>query len=724
MAIFAAVGATEQTALEQVGATGGGGAATIIPNGGTLNGTYQGNVLCEGDVTMTGSVTVEGDLLVLGTFTNNGGYNLTVRGDFNARLVDFTNADPAGTTGALTVDGDFWFYILGYIQTGGIHSQLRVGGNLIGSSGFSGSPIFAYGVDGTNGADIIVYGDLTATVVNISGGLSTPSANAGNGGNLTVYGDANISDAIGANGGDSSNAGYNAGNGGNLTIYGDLTVVNVLSAHGGQGDEASGGNGGDLEVYGNFTTDEVEMYGGNCNSDSNLYQSGLGGHITIDGDFVCRGFCNLNGGDRFGTLTLTNSLPSPDAGSLYVRGNVSMQSDLSMNGGDINTNLNIGNAGNGGTLSIWGSGVFGDDLRAYGGYNQSGSGGNGGGIDSVEGNLHVDDELEIYGGTGILGSGGNGGNVYVRGSAELGYVDLSGGTGYAGDGGYAGQLDVVANLTLDDYLSLSGGSCDSTNEAYVAREGNDLYVGGNATITGSVYATGGSRNGATTVSNTGASPANGGNLYLDGDAVFNYIDLSGGDVATDYPHAPGGGGGYLVLDGSFVGTGDIYLDGGDGVGNNGGVGGSVFAQGTFSLPNNDFYSNGGSSNNSVIGGDATTNGSGAGDFYLRAGGVLRYLSILDGSGPGAAPSAGVNITLAHFCTFGEMQLTDRSGVVIRAAQQVGDNVPCTLRIQSMPTKQTLNNANLSATGNISASLDDSLFISDASGWYAVAGTSI
>lgn len=725
MAIYAAIGATEQTALEQVGGNaGGGGGVTVIPNGGNLNGTYQGNVLCEGVVTMTGTVTVEGDLLVLDTFTNGGGYNLTVRGDLNARQMNFSNDDPAETAGSITVDGDFWFYGLYYVQSGGVGSQLRVGGNLLGSAGGLVNLIDAHGVDGTDGANIIVYGDLTATAVYISGGTSTLSANAGDGGNLTVYGDTTLSQNLEANGGDSDDPGYTSGNGGAILIYGDLMVGTTLSSIGGQGDEAIGGNGGNLEVYGNFTTDEVEMYGGNCDATSNLHASGQGGSIEVTGDFVCQGFCNLNGGDRSGVLALANSLTSPDAGSLTVRGNVTMHSDLSMTGGEIVTNLDLGTAGDGGVLIIRGSGVFGDDLRAYGGDNLSGNGGNGGPINGVEGNLYVDDELELHGGEGTGGNGGNGGNVYVRGSAELGYVDLSGGNGVLGNGGNSGILDVNANLALDDYLSLSGGSCDSTNEVHVAGSGNNLNVGGNAVVTGTVQATGGNRLGATTVSNTGAGSANGGTLYVGGNAVFDSIDLSGGDVSTGYPHAPGGDGGGLILGGSFTGSGEIRLDGGDGVGNTGGTGGSVFARGPFALSTNNFYSNGGDSNDSNIGGDATTNGSGAAQFGLAAGGVLRYLLIQDGVGPGAAPIAGVDIVLAHFCTFGNMDLTDRPEVTIRSAEQMGDFLPATLKIRVMLTKQTLNNSDGTPTGNISAVLPTSIFTSDVLTWYAHAGIAV
>ena len=41
-------------------ASAGGGGGTVIPNDGTLSGTYTGNVYCDGAATITGDVTIKG----------------------------------------------------------------------------------------------------------------------------------------------------------------------------------------------------------------------------------------------------------------------------------------------------------------------------------------------------------------------------------------------------------------------------------------------------------------------------------------------------------------------------------------------------------------------------------------------------------------------------------------------------------------------------------------
>ena len=71
----------------------GGGGGSVIPNEGEVTGTYEGNLVCEGDVTVTGNLTVNGSMTVLGNFTNDGGYEVTIRGDLHAQGVYFDKAD-------------------------------------------------------------------------------------------------------------------------------------------------------------------------------------------------------------------------------------------------------------------------------------------------------------------------------------------------------------------------------------------------------------------------------------------------------------------------------------------------------------------------------------------------------------------------------------------------------------------------------------------------------
>ncbi len=720
MAIFAAVGATEQTALVQVGGdTSGGGGGTVIPDGGTISGLYEGDVLCAGDVTMTGPVSVAGNLIVLGDFENTGGHDLAVRGDFNARYVDIQNSDTSQPNGNITVDGDFWFYWLNYIQSGTVARTLRVGGDLIGSAGFVGSPIFAYGLDDTNGADILVYGDLKCTFVEMYGGNSNLAV-AGRGGYLTVWGNVEVLNYINAYGGEANNTTFDAGYGGHIEVYGSL-VTEDISARGGYALEGNAGDGGLLEVDGNVACESLQLSGGSCDSDSNLHRSGTAGNISVIGNLVVNGSVNLNGGTRNGALTLTNFLLPPDAGIFSVVGSVVVDGDLNARGGSINTNLSLGVSGHGGLINIEGNLNVTDDVEAYGGSSSNGQGGDGGSC-NVEGFVYVDDDFEFFGGGGLTG-GGNGGTIDIESDANLGYVITRGGDSDSGIGGYGGTLFIGGDLTVDDFLSLDGGDSGSTDSSHTAGSSGEIYVSGNATLTCQAFLRGGARYGATTSPNTGASPPNGGYFETDGNLTVDTLDLSGGGVSTDYPHSVGGSSGNLEVRGSLVCYNELSINGGNAVGNNGGVAGNILVNGpaTFRY----LYARGGDANNSVLGGDAGANGSAPFNLQFRRGGVsVQDLQALDGSGSGSVPSANVQIILGGHSTFGTMNVVDRAQVRISADSQFGGELDCTLKIRSMPTKQTLNNADGTATGNINANLDDSIFTSNATGWCVITGTPV
>lgn len=85
---------------------GGGGGYTEIPNGGTLTGTYSGEVYCVGDVSLASNTLVKGSLYIVGNITNPSGHNLSVDGDLLVEgSLDFTRSTVA-QTGELTVQGD------------------------------------------------------------------------------------------------------------------------------------------------------------------------------------------------------------------------------------------------------------------------------------------------------------------------------------------------------------------------------------------------------------------------------------------------------------------------------------------------------------------------------------------------------------------------------------------------------------------------------------------
>lgn len=717
--IYAGIGATEATAVAQIGSTGGGGGGvTVIPNGGTLSGTYEGDVFCEGDVSMAGAVTVEGKLTVIGTFTNNGGFELTVRADLFAKGMSFDRTVTSLPQSNITVDGDFQFHYLDFAQSGGSAALIRVGGDLIGSVGFVGSYIDAAGLDDTSGASIIVYGDLNCFTIDLFGGGSL-AGNAGNGGGITVYGDARIYGNLNLNGGNAASTGFSAGDGGLLDVYGDAVLEDVR-IYGGSSVGGSGGLGGNVDIHGSLYVLEFEGYGGDCDSTVETHFAGSGANVTVNGNLVGRDFFNVSGGNRSGALTAPGSVAPANGGNVSVRGNFTLDADFAGHGGDISvTGFTLGAAGNGSQVSITGSCTFTDDFRCNGGYNDIGNGGQGGDF-TIDGELSIDDELELMGGNAIGGSAGAGGNVYARSNVRVGDVFLDGGYGTNGSGGNSGEMDVQGNLTVVDGINLRGGDCNSPNETHAAGSGGNVFMSvGNLVVDGSVRLHGGGRLGATTSPAMNSAP-NSGSLYVNcgNVCVDGTLDLYGGSVISDYPNSVGGNGGNVnVVSGNLV-CDAINISGGSAVGLNGGNAGNINVQG--SLRADTLNANGGNANNSVVGGDAATNGSASSTLQAAAGATVINLSMIDGAGPGAAPTATVQLLLGGFSTIGTLSMVDRADAQIMAYPLFLS----TLKIGSMPLKGTLNNADNTPTASIAASVAENLYTSGGGLWHEVSGTVI
>lgn len=714
--IYAGIGATEQTAVAQIGSTGGGGAVTVIPDGGTLSGTYEGDVFCEGDVSMSGAVTVEGKLTVIGTFTNNGGYGLTVRADLFAKFMQFNRAITSLPQSNITVDGDFQFYSLDYQQCAGLAATLRVGGDLIGSYGLSGSYINANGDDDTAGATILVYGNLAAYTISLIGGGSV-AGNAGNGGNLTVYGDLQLWGNLNMNGGVADGTGFDAGTGGTLDVYGNA-VLDDAYLYGGNGDGGNGGDGGYLDVHGSLNVNEFQIYGGDCLSTNVTHRAGTGGSVNVEGNLISVDFINLSAGERSGALAAPGGVAPSNAGGMTVGGNLVIDGDFSGRGGGIFvTGFTVGDAGSGSSVNVNGDLVCADDFRANGGDNDFGGSGEGGNL-TVKGRLTVNDELEFEGGYAVNGTAGNGGYLIVRSDARIGELFMRGGNGTNGFGGNGGSVTVRGNLTVIDSVFIHGGDCSSTNSAHTAGTGGSLNVlVGDLDVDGDVDIYGGDRSGATTVPETN-SPPNGGNLTVScGNAcVDGYINLYGGNVTTDYPNSVGGSGGNLSIStGSLVCDG-INVNGGEGRGLNGGNAGTVSVLGMLSV--GAVTANGGPSNDSSVGGDAATNGNASSLVQVNGGATVENLSMIDGAGAGAAPVGTVELSLGGFCTFGSLTMVSRAGAQIKA----NNFVNATIKIGSLPVKNTLNAGDGTPTADISASVAGSIYTSGASGvWYGITG---
>ena len=429
----------------------------------------------------------------------------------------------------------------------------------------------------------------------------------------------------------------------------------------------------------------------------------------------------MSGGNRYGTLSVGASGDAPHAGTIDVKGSITAD-DIDLIGGDVNTdNFAPHAAGNGGYLYIRGVLTIQDDLEVYGGYANVGDGGSGGNL-YAESSVYVDDDFEFNGGYSNNGNGGNGGYASVRGNLYFADGRLWGGDATNGNGGSGASLYVEGNLYCQYYISASGGDCNSANETHVAGSAGTFSIKCDFHYEGdddNLYMVGGSRFGATTVAaNQGFFGAGGGTIIVGGDLIAREnIDLMGGSTLTDYPNVKGGNGGSLIVHGSFTGE-NVMLFAGRGTGSDGGFGGTFTCEGHAKF--DDLSVAGGPSYDSIVGGDAAAQGS-AGSIYLRSGGVGRYILMSDG-GAGTAATASVRLSFNGLVTLYQLDMTDRIDSWI-----VADNtsIPAMFKVNSMLTKQTLNNDVGTATANISASLDGSMFITGLSStWYAVAGVAV
>lgn len=701
------------------GLEAGGGGGTVIPDGGTVTGTYDGNVLCEGDVTVTGNLTVNGSMTVLGGFTNDGGWEVTIRGDLHAQGIYFDKADTSTPQQDFSVDGDLLFTYMEFRQCDGVSALLRVGGDLIGGAGGFGTTIFASGEDGTPGLNVLVYGSVTVTTLDVNGGVGT-AVSAGNGGNVTVYGDFVVWGNADLSGGDSNDA--DAGNGGTLDVYGDIVAgPATIYLYGGGATNGNAGNAGTIDCEGDLLVAEVAAYGGDCTSNNEVHRSGSGGNIYLVGSLVSEGFINVSGGDRFGTLLLGATGISPSAGTIDVKGSITADDIDLIGGGVLTINFAPHFAGDGGYIYVKGVLTIQDDLEMYGGNASNDTAGNGGNL-YADSSVYVDDDFEFQGGTASNGNGGNGGFANVLGNLHFADGRLWGGNATNGNGGIGASLYVEGNLYCNQYISAEGGDSNSTNEVYVAGSAGSFNVKCDFHYEGddsALYMVGGSRFGATTVAaNTGVAGATGGVITVGGDLIArNDIFLTGGSTTTDYPNVKGGNGGSVIVYGAFTGQ-NAMLYAGQGTGSDGGVGGTFECRGFTKFY--DLSVAGGPSYDSVVGGDAAAAGS-AGNVSFQSGGVGRYMLMSDG-GAGTAATADVRFLFNGLVTLHELDMADRPDSWIVA---YNPSIPAMLKVNSLPTKQTLNNNVGVETANISASLDGGMFITGlASTWYAVAGVAV
>jgi hypothetical protein len=628
-----------------------------------------------------------------------------------------------GAQGNIEVKGDLVFGNVFQFQqdSGGAPADVYVGGSLIGNLGGGGTGIITAsgGAEGSGGAHFYVNGSMYVNEIYVNGaGSGTPGTPSGNGGEITVYGNVTVQNILAASGG--VGVGTDAGTGGSINIWGSVSSGDATwNINGGDATGGNAGNAGNLSVHSDASIQSLFMYGGVCTSNDETHRSGSGGNVEIDGNFACDSQINLRGGDRYGNLTTSGTETPPNAGQLYVYGAASFE-DMFLEGGDVfTTGFAPHSAGNGGYIEIDGHLNVIDDCQFFGGYSDTGNGGNGGDI-YVEGHAFIDDDLEFQGGqSNAGGNAGFGGTVDVNGDLMAGYVFGNGGFANAGNAGNGGFLYIEGSFTSNDLVEVSGGSCSSTDEVHAAGDGGEINCLNLNCENISIDIFGGDRYGATTVAGSPQIPG-GGNMLVRGHLVCGNINGQGGSVTTNYPSSQGGTGASITVEGT-ASADYIYLYGGSSVGPNGGGRGGYFECRNF-VNITDVDMNGGASNDSVVGGDAGTNGA-AGTAYLYSGCSAYGLFFLDGSGAGSAPGDAVILRVAGSVTVGTIDMTDRPACVIDT--WAGGGPPTVVKVNSLPNKTTFNTQAGTATADLSGFVADSILFTDSGGaWYYSQGTAI
>jgi hypothetical protein len=702
----------------------GGGGGTVIPDGGTIGGEYDGNVLCEGNVTVGDNLTVKGSLLILGNLTNSGGWAMDIKGDLIANNL-YCDPDAEGEPpGNISVGGDLIFGSEFQFRqkSGGFPAEIQVGGNLTGNLGFiSTGSIFASGdFKGSEGAYIYVNGSVYVYSIDISGASSDdPMIPAGSGGSLLVYGDLMVQDSVDAGGGYGDGA--PAGGGGTVTVWGAVNGGEAsISVRGGDAGGGDAGNGGFLYLYSNASVGELVFVGGDCSSDDSTHRSGSGGYLEVKGTLTVDNSCNGRGGDRYGSLSGANTLTPPNGGQVYVYGGAFLN-DLFLEGGEIYTNnFAPHEGGRGGEAYIYGALFVRDDCQLSGGPSANGSGGEGGSL-YVDGSAWIEDDLELNGGYSDSSTGGEGrdaGSVSVNGDLSAGDINLEGGNSQSGPSGRGGIIDIEGSFTVKSFLYLNGGPSYSANENHSSGRGGEIYCRDLVAGGVSLYLNGGERSGATLVGGSVATP-NGGFVQAYGNVTANSIEARGGNVFTNYPICAGGEGGSLIVLGTLTLDGSLDFVGGSGVGPfGGGFGGSVSVRGAASFF--DLYLVGGDANDSSVGGDAGTNGS-CGNATFTGGLVARNLILTDGTGIGSAASATKDLILSGSVSVDAISMENRLTCRIRPDSKA----PAVVRVNQLTSKTTFNNLAGVATGDLSAIVGNSILISGAGGsWSYLQGTGI
>lgn len=318
---------TQNTNDITIEASGGGG-ITIIPDLGSVSGTYDGDLVLLGSATMTSFTTVRGDLLFLGTnsvLDDTSGNFLRVEGDVIGPSTGYGRVDHSTTTISAP------------------SSQYM--GNVINVD------IYTYnsGTAGNAGAPITIKGSFIGPERSINShgsNVGFPSSFAGAGGNITIGGDCICKEIIAYGGSTTGSADQNAASGATVTIGGNLRITELfndaLLLQGGNVGGSGGGRGGtsgSLYVGGNFYYEgqgTARITGGN----SSTGDGGFTSSVTVRGN---TSFSNENG---TATLDMSAGFGGNGAGG-SLSGTITFNGFVNVNG-FVRANGGQGFNGNGG----------------------------------------------------------------------------------------------------------------------------------------------------------------------------------------------------------------------------------------------------------------------------------------------------------------------------------------------------------------------------------------
>lgn len=684
---------------------------TIIPAGGTISGTYQTSVYCLGNVTITGATTVDADLFVLGDLIETAAFALTVYGDLIVQgNVDFTAV--ATAQASVTVGGDFtcggWVRIP---QQGGASSSIFVSGDMT----VDGSDIRMSPTDeSTNGGNIDVKGDFRALEIRLSG---TAGSIGGNGGNLTVGGNAVFEDFHGR-GGTKTTAGLTAGNGSAVNIRGSVSAVTFYMG-GGFNSTGSAGNGGSFAVSSGAVA-EIYIQGGDCASTNPAHVAGSGGTLTVQtSGTAARAYFSTDvlygyGGARSGALA-GSAVNAAANGAYCIVNGVAVLREVDIRGGAVTvTGGTCQPGGVGGTFLGTASVSVYLNFLASGGDCSTLAGGNGGSID-VAGDFLAHGPVSVSGGESTSLAGGEAGSITVGGNATGGF-EANGGNGAEGNGGNGGAITAAHadGTTFITSFASNGGNCTSSNSTHGAGSGGTILIRGHVTA-GYIRTYGGSRTG--TLTGAGAGRQNkGGDVTVSGGANVGDIQTQGGYInvlggfafnVASPPH----GGDIDVIGILFSGTTLRFAGGATNAGN-GGNGGTCTA---WAGP---VYA----ANILGEGGNTTFAGATAGK-----GGILNVanltsqnVNLSDGTGA-VAPASSGQLTVSGTCVINNLSIA-ANGLVKSAPST------CILRLRAMSPKTTLNLSDNTPTSNQAANLATNVYTFDGTvapgQWLRIAGTAI